>query len=143
MNRFLTLASLILCSFVLSSCSSDDIDDKDLSYTDILGSWTEDYSQYPYFAPEGYSTYTFGPDRKLSIHVYDVFAGDWDIEKHYFVGGEFGKNVIAINPFMSDYSGASYKIVKLTKNEMEWQRKGTTFTPGTVGSDFKHFVRTK
>ena len=42
---------------------------------------------------------------------------------------------------MSDFSGEDFKIVKLTKNEMEWQRLGTTFQKGTVGSDFKHFRR--
>lgn len=53
------------------------------------------------------------------------------------------KDVMTFNPQMSDYSGESFNIVKLTKNEMEWQRLGTTFQKGTVGSDFKHLIRKK
>ena len=49
--------------------------------------------------------------------------------------------MVSFDPQMSDFSGEDFKIVKLTKNEMEWQRLGTTFQKGTVGSDFKHFVR--
>lgn len=112
----------------------------------ILGTWVDDYSDYPYYAPEGGETYTFKADGTVDIHFYDVFAGDHDVQKTYCVGsmvtptGE-EKDVLTFNQFMSDFSGEDFKIVKLTKNEMEWQRLGTTFQKGTVGSDFKHFVR--
>lgn len=32
---------------------------------------------------------------------------------------------------MSDYSNVTYKLVKLTSKEMEWQKEGTTYSVGT------------
>ncbi len=53
------------------------------------------------------------------------------------------KGTITINPAMSDYSNVTYKLVKLTSKEMEWQKEGTTYSTGTWGSDYRHFVRGK
>ena len=50
---------------------------------------------------------------------------------------------ITINPAMSDFSNVTYKLVKLTSKEMEWQKEGTTYSVGTWGSDYRHFVRGK
>lgn len=89
---------------------------------DIIGEWTETYAEYPYYAEEGFVTWDFKADGNVDIHVYDVFAGD-------------------------TYNTTVYELVhpgevkKLTKTEMEWQKVGTTFQKGTVGSDFKHFTR--
>ncbi len=44
---------------------------------------------------------------------------------------------------MSDFSNVTYKLVKLTSKEMEWQKEGTTYSVGTWGSDYRHFVRRK
>jgi hypothetical protein len=44
---------------------------------------------------------------------------------------------------MSDFSNVTYKLVKLTSKEMEWQKEGTTYSVGTWGSDYRHFVRGK
>ena len=112
----------------------------------ILGTWVDDYSAYPYYAPEGGETYTFNADGTVDVHYYDVFAGDHDVQRTYTVGAVEGTSgmengVLLLDPHMSDYSGDGFKIVKLTKTEMEWQRLGTTFQKGTVGSDFKHFRR--
>ena len=30
---------------------------------------------------------------------------------------------------MSDFSNVTYKLVKLTSKEMEWQKEGTTYSP--------------
>ena len=53
------------------------------------------------------------------------------------------KGTITINPSMSDFSNVTYKLVKLTSKEMEWQKEGTTYSVGTWGSDYRHFVRGK
>ena len=50
---------------------------------------------------------------------------------------------ITINPAMSDFSNVTYKLVKLTSEEMEWQREGTTYSVGTWGVDYRHFVKSK
>lgn len=135
------MSLLIAAILAFAGCSKLEVNE-----ANILGTWVDDYSAYPYYAPEGGETYTFHPNNTVDIHYYDVFAGEHDVQKTYCVGplvtfsGE-EKDVLSFDPQMSDFSGENFKIVKLTKNEMEWQRLGTTFQKGTVGSDFKHFVR--
>ena len=50
---------------------------------------------------------------------------------------------ITLNPQMSDFSNITYTLVKLTSKEMAWQKEGTTYSVGTWGSDYRHFVRVK
>ncbi len=135
------ISLFVVAILAFAGCSKLEVNEEN-----ILGTWVDDYSAYPYYAPEGGETYTFNANGTVDIHYYDVFAGDHDVQKTYHIGplvtpsGE-EKDVLMLNMFMSDFSGEDFKIVKLTKNEMEWQRLGTTFQKGTVGSDFKHFVR--
>lgn len=139
----LSIVTIVLSLFAMTSCDKDELE---ISKENVLGQWVEDYSDYPYFAPDGYLTYTFNADGTVDIHVYDVFAGESDMHSTYIVAEDYGDgkdDVLCINPHISDFSSESYKIVKLTKNEMDWQRVGTTFQKGTVGSDFKHLVRRK
>lgn len=109
----------------------------EITQENIIGTWADEYSDYPYFATEGGVTYTFKADGTVDIHYYDVFAGSHDETKIYLIEND----ELWLNPNMSDLSGDAFKIIKLTKTEMEWQRVGTTFSKGTVGSDFQHFVR--
>ena len=131
----------IMAILVFAGCSKLEV-----NQANILGTWVDDYSAYPYYAPEGGETYKFNADGTVDVHYYDVFAGDHDVQRTYTVcslGTPTGieNDVLSFDPQMSDLSGEDFKIVKLTKNEMEWQRLGTTFQKGTVGSDFKHFRR--
>jgi len=132
------LSILLVIISMFLSCSKVDINEQN-----ILGTWNDDYSDYPYYMNEGYSSYSFGPDGKVSIHIYDVFAGDSYMIKSYILDYDGQKNVIVL--FDQDENPSDtfhqYRITKLTKKEMEWQKVGTTFTPGTVGSEFKHFLR--
>ena len=135
------ISLFIMAILTFAGCSKIEVNKEN-----ILGTWVDDYSAYPYYAPEGGEKYTFNADGTVDIHYYDVFAGDHDVQRTYTVGAVEGtsgmeNNVLLLDPHMSDYSGDGFKIVKLTKTEMEWQRLGTTFQKGTVGSDFKHFVR--
>ena len=129
-------ASLIL----LVACALCGCEKLEVETADILGTWVDDYSAYPSYAPEGGEMYTFKDDGHVEIHYYDAFAGDHDVTTTYSVGDS--DNVIFIDYPNVDESFKSYKIINLTDGEMEWQRLGTTFQNGTVGSDFKHFVRT-
>ena len=135
------ISLFIMAILAFAGCSKLEVNKEN-----ILGTWVDDYSAYPYYAPEGGETYTFNADGTVDIHYYDVFAGDHDVQRTYTVGAVEGtsgmeNDVLLLDPHMSDYSGDGFKIVKLTKTEMEWQRLGTTFQKGTVGSDFKHFRR--
>jgi hypothetical protein len=110
----------------------------DINQNNLIGKWAEEYSGYPYFVSEGYINYDFKSDGTVSIHLYDVFAGDSDVQNAYQISEN---GVITLIPEKSDLPGEQYTIVKLTKKEMEWQRVGTTFQKGSVGSDFRHFLR--
>ncbi len=140
-NTMKKIALSVIAFLSVVGCSKLEVNE-----ANILGTWVDDYSAYPYYAPEGGETYTFRADGMVDIHFYDVFAGEHDAQRIYIVGAMettsgIENDVLSFDPQMSDFSGESFKIVKLTKNEMEWQRLGTTFQIGTVGSDFKHFVR--
>lgn len=134
--------TFLVVLFALFACASCDNDELEITEDNIIGEWVEDYSDYPYFASESRIIWTFRPDCRADIHVYDVFAGDSVYSKSYHIG-MLGDNVISLNVFMSDYSGADYEITKLTKNKMEWQKVGAgkDYLPGSLGSDFKRFTK--
>ena len=51
-------------------------------------------------------------------------------------------NVITLNTAATDSAHSpSYTITELNDNEMSWQKVGTTYIPGSNGSDYKHFKR--
>ena len=51
-------------------------------------------------------------------------------------------NVITLNTAATDSAHSpSYTITELDDMEMSWQKVGTTYTPGSNGSDYKHFKR--
>ena len=124
---------------ILTGCSKTELE---VSNESILGEWTETYENYPYFMQDGFVEWTFRPDSKVDIHVYDVFAGDSNVSRSFELKDEEGQTVISIKTGEEEsFSYPDYRITKLTRNEMEWQMVGTEFTPGTVGSDFRHFTR--
>lgn len=134
-NLFITLLFSIVA--LLSSC------DPKLEPTNqnIVGHWVESYKDYPNFMQDGSIEYTFTPNGQVTKFVYDALSGkDTTITMSYVVG-EIETNLLTFNWQMSDFSREHWTIVRLTKNEMDWQRMGTTFSPGTVGGDFRHLVR--
>ncbi len=137
MKKYFLAIALLGIVALLSSCEPK----LEPSVESIVGHWVESYKDYPYFMQDGSIEYTFDTNRRVSIFVYDALSGkDTTIIKSYDIG-EMGPNVLTFNMEMSDFSGENWTIIKLTKNEMDWQRMGTTFSPGTVGGDFRHLVR--
>lgn len=134
--------TFLVVLFALFACASCDNDELEITEDNIIGEWVEDYSDDPNIATECLTIWTFESDHYVDIHVCDVFARDTIISKSYHIG-MLGDNVISLNFFMSDFSGADYKITKLTKNKMEWQKVGVgkDFLPGSLGSDFKRFIK--
>lgn len=137
MKKFFLFTIVLFSVMCAASCRSEEVT---LDEQYLIGTWTETYEDYPNYMSEGSIEYTFTPAHIVQIHVYDVFAGDTTYTKHYDLG-LFGDNSLCFNAVMSDYSGEGYIITKHTKNEMEWQRMGTEFMPGTVGGDFRHLRR--
>ena len=108
----------------------------------LEGTWSEQYDP-AIFAMDGSVEYTFDGSNHYQKHVYDALSGkSHDYSGHYAID-LINKGTITINPAMSDYSNVTYKLVKLTSKEMEWQKEGTTYSVGTWGSDYRHFVRAK
>ena len=108
----------------------------------LEGTWTEQYDP-TVFAMDGSVTFTFDGNNGYQLHVYDALSGEsHDYSGHYAID-LINKGTITINPSMSDFSNVTYKLVKLTSKEMEWQKEGTTYSVGTWGSDYRHFVRGK
>lgn len=73
----------------------------------------------------------------------DKIIGTWGecYDSGKYALGLTDKNTITLNPDKSDDSRVTYTIVKLTSGEMAWQKAGTTYSEGTWGSDYRHFVR--
>ena len=121
---------IVLCAALLVAglCACEKIDVNKLE-----GTWTV-------FAMDGSVTYTFDGNGHYQLQVYALGC-----ESQHYTGTYaidlINKGTITINPIMSDFSNVTYKLVKLTSKEMEWQKEGTDYSVGTWGTDYRHFVR--
>ena len=122
----------------LSGCEKLDQERK-IDYSKLEGTWSEQYDP-TIFAMDGSLTYTFDGDCTYRLHVYVLGGGSSDNMGRYVVDKESGTITLQLTP---DMTANTYNIVKLTSNEMEWQKEGTTYSVGTWGSDYRHFVRSK
>ena len=129
-----TIICAVLLGAVLGSCEKIDVNK-------LEGTWSEQYDP-TVFAMDGSVEYTFDGNGHYQRHVYVLGVGSHDYSGTYAID-LIDKGTITINPEMSDYSNVTYKLVKLTSKEMGWQKEGTTYSVGTWGSDFRHFVRVK
>lgn len=142
-------ASLIL----LVACALCGCEKLEVETADILGTWVEEHSDYPFYAPEGnvYWTFYVPEDDKsysgegvVEISYHDATEGDKCVTKSFFVGTNPGENYLFLNLVRSNDSGAEYIIEKLSKNKMTWRKRW--IAPSTSRkvepSDYKYFVRT-
>ena len=135
MRKILSFVCAALLVAGLCGCEKIDVNK-------LEGTWTEQYDP-TVFAMDGSVTFTFDGNNGYQLHVYDALSGEsHDYSGHYAID-LIDKGTITINPAMSDYSNVCYTIVKLTSTEMAWQKEGTTYSKGTWGSDYRHFVRAK
>ena len=119
----------------LSGCEKFDVNK-------LEGTWYEQYDA-TVFAMDGSVTYTFDGNNHYQMHVYNALGGESHDYSGTYAIDLIDKGTITINPAMSDFSNVTYKLVKLTSKEMEWQREGTTYSVGTWGSDYRHFVKSE
>ena len=96
-------------------------------------------SLYPDFITDGTVEYTFKADGTYQVYAYDALSGNEVTRTHeYTLDG----NVITLNTAATDSADSpSYTINELDDKEMSWQKVGTIYTPGSNGSDYKHFKR--
>ena len=100
----------------------------------IVGSWSESYEIYPDFAWDGGAAYTFNEDGSYLLEAYNVEGGHSSYTYNYTISD----GVITTT---TPYGSTSYKIVRLDKYIMEWQKVGTEFSEGTLITDYKRFKR--
>ena len=135
MRKILSFVCAALLVAGLCGCNKIDVNK-------LEGTWSEQYDP-AIFAMDGSVEYTFDGKNNYQLHVYDALSGEsHDSSGHYAID-LINKGTITINPAMSDYSNVTYKLVKLTSKEMAWQKEGTTYSKGSWGSDYRHFVRVK
>ena len=129
MKRISIIMAAIAC---LAAC------EKPVDTSLIVGTWNECYDD-PYFIMDGTVEYTFKADGTYQVYAYDALSGS-EVTKtnEYTLNG----NVITLNTAATDSADSpSYTITELDDKEMSWQKVGTTYTPGSNGSDYKHFKR--
>ena len=132
MKNLMKLICAALLVAGLCACEKIDVDK-------LEGTWTEQYDP-AVFAMDGSVTYTFDGNGHYQLHVYTLGCEPQDYNGVYVVDF-INKNTVTFNPHMSDFSSVTYKLVKLTSKEMEWQKEGTTYSVGGWGVDYRHFVR--
>ncbi len=133
MKNLKTLICAALLVAGLSGCKKIDVNK-------LEGTWSEQYDPMV-FAMDGFVEYTFDGSNHYQMHVYDVLSGESRDYSGTYAIDLIDKGTITINPSMSDFSNVTYKLVKLTSDEMEWQREGTTYSVGGWGGDYRHFVK--
>ena len=124
MKNLKTVICAALLVAGLSGCEKIDVNK-------LEGTWSEQYDP-AVFAMDGSVEYTFDGNGHYQLHVYVLGEGSHDYSGMYAID-LIDKGTITINPAMSDYSNVTYKLVKLTSKEMEWQKEGPTYSVGTWG----------
>ncbi|MCR5351889.1 MAG: hypothetical protein K6E35_05300 [Bacteroidales bacterium] len=130
-----TLMGAALLVAGLCACSKIDMNQ-------LQGTWSEQYDP-TVFAMDGTVEYNFDGNNHYQLRVYDALEGASREYSGTYAIDMIDKGTVTLNPQMSDDSNVCYTIVKLTADEMAWQRQGTTYSPGSWGSDYRHFVRVK
>ena len=139
------ISLLITAILVLVGCSKLEIYEANLP-----GTWSESYDASK-FAFDGILRYTFDGGNTYTLYTsnpdgssQNTITGNYVLaSKGNYVQKFTGDVTITLNQENSDDSNATYVIVKLTSDEMAWQKVGTTYSEGTWGSDYRHFVRVK
>ena len=135
MRKVLSFVCAALLVAGLCGCNKIDVNK-------LEGTWSEQYDP-AVFAMDGSVEYTFDGNNHYQMHVYDALSGESHDYNGIYAIDLINKGTITLNPQMSDFSSVTYKLVKLTSKEMEWQKEGTTYSKGSWGSDYRHFVREK
>ena len=130
-----TMICAVLLAAGLCGCKKIDLNK-------LEGTWSEQYDP-TVFAMDGSVEYTFDGNNHYQLHTYDALGGGSHDYTGTYAIDLIKKGTITINPQMSDYSNVTYTLVKLTSEEMVWQKEGTTYAIGTWGVDYRHFVRVK
>ena len=136
MKKILFWSALIF-SLCFYSCS----DDNDFVQSELIGTWCET-SNDPNFVMEGSVKYTFNNNNTYTWIIYHALS---DMQTQtgtdiYALDADQRKLTISYTTDNGTHS-TTYDIIKLNSKELSLQREGTTFSRGTLGSDYRHFVK--
>lgn len=136
MKKILFWSALIF-SLCFYSCS----DDNDFVQSELIGTWCETYND-PNFVMEGSVKYTFNSNNTYTWIVYHALSN---------IQTQAGKGIYALDADQrkltisyttnNETHSTTYDIIKLDSKELSLQREGTSFSRGTLGSDYRHFVK--
>ena len=132
---------LAALAMTLSGCMKDSIE-KELDRKEwLIGTWYEYYDP-TVFAMDGSSVVTFSADGAALWHYSDLLGGGSSSFDYRYT---FEKDILKLNSTLKNgaYEDGSYEVVFLSKDEMAWQRVGTSYSKGSWSSDYKHFLRSK
>lgn len=114
--KTLTAWLMILVSFNLSSCSSDDDKDDDTSDSvSIVGTWQ--YKEGNDFV----ITYTFDDDGSFQDVSKEYYNGKWDISTDY---GEYKYKNKTLTLYYSDGESFSLKVISITSTTLKVEDEG-------------------
>ena len=119
---------------------------KTMKMESIVGTWVEQYDP-TVFAMDGLIEFTFEAGNRYRLFTYDALSGETRTDQSGTYTIDPKNKTITLTPqggivaFVNDGPDVTYHVVKLTADEMVWQREGTTYSIGTWGSDYRHFVR--
>lgn len=136
MKKYLTILYLLVSGVIFQACS-------DVELGNLQGNWYECYND-PGFCMDSSVNYKFeGSETAGTVIVTSYsYLGGPEIEKPYVLQGEYTiKNDVISVRFQGDSKITRYKVVKLNRNEMEWQMEGTKFSKNQYSSEYKHFSR--
>ena len=107
----------------------------------LVGRWSEEYTDSEANSDK-HIIYNFeGSEFSGTLTIITYTPSDPDGKEHIENGiyGVDGKKLTLL--VGKEGTPLTYCIEKLTSHEMEWQKNGTTFSPETVGMDYKHFYK--
>lgn len=130
---------LAALAMTLSACSKASLD-KDPVHADwLIGSWYEYYDPNV-FAYDGGSEVTFSADGFALWHFYGFLSG---VSSNLNYRYSLNQNILTLIPENEEDEEEEFEVILLNRDEMAWQRVGTTYSVGTWASDYKHFKRSK
>lgn len=125
-------ALLAATALFATSCSKDEvIEESQLT----VGYWGECYDN-PNFSMDSSVKYTFHTDGTYTLEVYHAMVDTTEIYTHSY---QLQNNVLTLPTDSPAVEQLSYNIIQLNEKEMAWQRVGTSYSEGTLSSDYKHF----
>ena len=123
---------LAATALLATSCSKDEVIE-DVQLT--VGYWSECYDN-PNFSMDSSVNYTFELDGTYTLKVNHALVDTTVIYTHNY---QLQNNVLTLQTDSPVAEQQSYNIILLSEKEMAWQRVGTSYSEGTLSSDYKHF----